>query len=415
MITILYVLAALLVAGLLLFRFNQVWIFLFDRAKRNSTSSLAPDRYEHPQYLKLNAQGQPDLAARWPGWDGWYFFVLPDDSGLPVKMVRGSLMTGTYGLEGIDNYDILQFRLSTFDVAEFLCLVPTEMKVEGKRQRHSLLSHHYLPRRDNLEIRSGRLDVRVAGRDPKRDEVKQFYGQISGAWPNYRMNFRHPEAGISIQLDYSGKNILWWADLPGVFTYFATIGRFEGEIRYEDGVERPDAHQIEGPEARFPIRGFGAFEHGFARKAFDFDPLFLPVRLLKLVLPVRPIRYHYELFLDEAGMQGGFMLARAFGVAVRNLGGLFLEGSFRRIQDVRIEYDESSREVVDHAVPERAVYYRRWKVRARAGGGVLEYTAVREFPPAPVAPHMTYYHFRYEGSYQGRRIAGRGYGEYAHL
>jgi hypothetical protein len=300
-------------------------------------------------------------------------------------------------------------------VAEFLCLVPTELTVEGKAQHHSLLSHHYLPRRNNTEIRSGRLDVKIAGRDPKRDEIKQFYGQIAGAWPNYRMEFRHPEAGISIQLSYRGKNILWWADLPGVFTYFAALGRFTGEIRYEDGVERPDAHQIEGPETRFPIQGVGAIEHGFARKPFDFDPLFLPVRLLKRILPVNPIHYHYELFVDESGMQGGFMLARALGVAVRNLGGIFLEGAFRRIQGVKIEYDESSREVVDHGVPERAVYYRRWKVMARTEGGVLEYTGVREFPPAPVAPHMTYYHFRYAGSYQGRRIAGRGYGEYAHL
>jgi len=81
----------------------------------------------------LKPDGAVDYEARWPGWDGWYFFVIPDQKDLPVKMIRGSLMTGLYGLEGIDNYDRLLLRMSERDAAEFLCLVPTAVRTPTPR------------------------------------------------------------------------------------------------------------------------------------------------------------------------------------------------------------------------------------------------------------------------------------------
>jgi len=45
----------------------------------------------------------------------------------------------------------------------------------------------------------------------------------------------------------------------------------------------------------------------------------------------------------------------------------------------------------------------------------LTYTCQRDFPPAPVAPNMTYYDFSYEGTYKGASMRGRGYGEYVHI
>src|SRR5689334_8445695 len=117
---------ALLAAALLLFRFNGAWIYLWDRATRNGRDVL-PREYEIPRYYRLRPDGSVDFAARWPGWDGWYFFVMPDDAHLPMKMARASLMTGLYGLDGVDNYERLLLRLSTFEAAEFLCLAPSTM------------------------------------------------------------------------------------------------------------------------------------------------------------------------------------------------------------------------------------------------------------------------------------------------
>ena len=118
---------------------------ILDRSRTNDRTTLPPE-YELPRYYVLNDSGQVDTSARWPGWDGWYFFVLPDDRDIPTRMVRGSLMTGTYGLGGIDDYEKILLRLSTFDVAEHLCLVPTEQQVEGEPRKQNFLSQHYQPK-----------------------------------------------------------------------------------------------------------------------------------------------------------------------------------------------------------------------------------------------------------------------------
>jgi hypothetical protein len=73
-----------------------------------------PVEYEKPRYFTCDRENKIDTSARWPGWDGWYFFVFSDDKTLPVKMIRASLMTGLYGLEGIDNYERISMHLPSF-------------------------------------------------------------------------------------------------------------------------------------------------------------------------------------------------------------------------------------------------------------------------------------------------------------
>ena len=98
-------------AWLLLFVFNGLWIYaVWDRAKSNGRDNL-PREYEIPRYYVRKLDGTLDYDAKWPGWDGWYFFAIPDARDIPLRMVRASLMTGLYGLEGIDNYERLQLKL----------------------------------------------------------------------------------------------------------------------------------------------------------------------------------------------------------------------------------------------------------------------------------------------------------------
>src|SRR5574341_1791825 len=121
---ILIIIIIVLLLFYLLIRFNSIWVYRFiDNAKKNDINTL-PQAYELPRYYKLKKNGEVDTTVLWPGWDGWYFFVVPDDKGLPVKMIRASLMTGLYGLEGIDNYEKLPPVLSAFDVVEYLTLIP---------------------------------------------------------------------------------------------------------------------------------------------------------------------------------------------------------------------------------------------------------------------------------------------------
>ena len=170
-------------------------------------------------------------------------------------MVRGSLMTGLYGLEGIDNYDRLLLRMSERDAAEFLCLVPTAVRTPAGIEKRSNLSQHYLPKKFDLRMAPDKLDIAMAGEDVSDDAAFLQYGRIAGSWPNYQMTFYHPEADIRIELTYRGENLVWWADFPGIFTYFAAFGRFEGTITYRQGTSKPDPHDIPETPETYPISG----------------------------------------------------------------------------------------------------------------------------------------------------------------
>ncbi|MCI0454670.1 MAG: hypothetical protein L0Y68_06715, partial [Candidatus Dadabacteria bacterium] len=138
-------------------RFNSVWVYIFvDRAKKNDKGSL-PQAYDLPRYFKLNKNGDVDTSVLWPGWDGWYFFMVPDEKDIPVKMVRASLMTGLYGLEGIDNYQKLLLRLSTREAVEHLTLIPTVESINGNQQKENHLSQNYLPKKTDLMMKNKQL------------------------------------------------------------------------------------------------------------------------------------------------------------------------------------------------------------------------------------------------------------------
>ena len=144
MIPLLAVIAGLILLGLLLFLFNGLWIYaVWDRATRNGRDSL-PREYEIPRYYTRKLDGTLDYGAKWPGWDGWYFFAIPDTLDLPLRMVRASLMTGLYGLEGIDNYERLRLKLSSLEAAEALSLIPTAVRAPAGIEKRNNLSQHYL-------------------------------------------------------------------------------------------------------------------------------------------------------------------------------------------------------------------------------------------------------------------------------
>ncbi|MEF8787622.1 MAG: hypothetical protein V5A84_01000, partial [Planctomycetota bacterium] len=100
---VLVLLAALPCLAALHLAHDYPLLYRFDRALTNDRDEVPPE-YERPHYYELS-DGQVDTSVRWPGWDGWYFFMLPDDRSIPTRMIRGSLMTGLYGLQGIDNYE----------------------------------------------------------------------------------------------------------------------------------------------------------------------------------------------------------------------------------------------------------------------------------------------------------------------
>lgn len=397
---------AVLVLGYLLLRFNSLWVYRFlDRALRNGRTSL-PDRYQVPRYFVPDKDGGADMSVRWPGWDGWYFFVLPDDRNIPLKMIRASVMTGLYGLDGIDDYQRLsRTGLSSFEAIEYLTFVLDE-DGEGR------LSQHYLPKATSLAMERERLDVSVASGDGEA----RLGAAVRGAWPDYAVQVENPRAGLELDLRFRGDKIEWWADIPGVFTYFSAFGTFDGRIACKPSAPLEDAGGAAAGEGSCEIRGVGGFEHGFARKPFNFDALWLPVKGLKAVLPgFNPVRYHYEVFICDDRCRGGFMKARGFGIDFRNRGGVHLNGAYRPIHGVKIRYLDLLEPEQAGASGPREGIYRQWEVRARTDDGVFAYVATLETPPARVTDNMMYYGFSFEGSYQGRETRGRGYGEYLRI
>ena len=382
--------------------------FWFDCALTNNRTSLSPKK-ELPVYLAPSS-GAPDMSFRWPGWDGWYFFMVPDDTRLPVKMVRASIMTGLYGLGGVDDYAALPSGLSTFHAIEHMMLTPTEFSTPSGTEKTNYLSHRYLPRQPDLSIRRDVLDVAIRSVNGGHD-VATPHGRIQGSWPRYQFDFVNPEADIRVSLHCTMRDMIWWADIPEVFTYFAAFGDFEGSITYGRGALPGDQEQS------YALKGRGSFEHGYARKPFNFDALWYPVRMIEAVIPLfKAIRYQYELFLGDEGLHGGFMVARGFGIDFRNLGGVYVDGAYVRIKQVKIEYVSSEDETLPTGRGRGSVtFHREWKVRAVTDEGLLEYTGRREWPPPRVSSNMIYYNFSFSGSFRGKSVSGRGYGEYLSL
>lgn len=352
---------------------------LFDRAPSNSRDRVDP-------HDEVPAYAQRDLTTKWPGWDGWYILMMPREDGVPAKAIRVSMMTGLYGLDGIDHYAELQ-GLSPFDAVEYLLMIQTDAT--------SHLFRRYLPKHSDLAIRRDQLLV-----------VVKDWGEIGGQWPHYRVAMRDPEKGIELALDYTGKHLIWWADFPHIFTYFAVFGDLEGRLTLND--------------QEYRITGQGCFEHGFARKPFNFDTILKPLRALARLFPFTIMHYHYNLLIGTDGFYGGMMLAQGIGLDFRNLGGLYLpDGRFLPLEKVAIDYVESETLAglsMSPAIP----IPKQWMVRAQAGSGTFEYHATRESPPAVIGEHLIYCDFRFAGTYRAPgseevAVSGRGYGEFVRM
>jgi hypothetical protein len=352
---------------------------LFDRALRNRRDRIDPP-YELPVYA------QRDLSAKWPGWDGWYILMVPQDPGAPVNAIRVSMMTGLYGLEGIDHYAELR-GLSAFAAVEYLIMVQTDTT--------SQLFRRYLSKQTDLAIRRDQLLV-----------VVKDWGEIGGQWPDYRVQMKAPEAGIELALTYTGKHLIWWADLPYLFTYFAAFGDLRGTITLNG--------------RQYAVTGLGSFEHGFARKPFNYDALLQPLRALQTLFRFTLIHYHYNLLIGADGFHGGMMLAQGVGIDFRSLDGIYLpDGRFVRLKTIAIEYLELE-ELENQALSPALPVPKKWVVRAAAESGSFEYAATRESPPALIATHMIYCDFRFTGMYRATgtaaiSVSGHGYGEFVRM
>ncbi|MCF6158009.1 MAG: hypothetical protein E3K32_05425 [wastewater metagenome] len=373
---------AAFLAFLALRKLFPLLINCFDKANTNNRYVLPAD-YERPKYYVINKSGTADTARKWPGWDGWYFLTLLDSQD-PAQLIRGSIMTGMYGIEGIDNYENLMLSISTDNVIECLFMLP--------QPEVTLLSHEYIIKHLNLHMQTDSLKVKVTGR-----------GEIAGKWPVYTFLLSNPQDELTLSLQYRAQNVIWWADLPGFFTYFTTFGHMDGELKQNGQVLKK-------------ISSVGCFEHGYARKWFDYDPLFLPVRLWKRLFPVNVAEYHYDLLFTDEGMHGGMMRTKGFGIELRNRGGIYLPGGeYVKIKNIKSIVYEGPKLIENNCTAKPVTFYEQWRVKAKTEKGILSYTAKQVYPSVHVAKHMIFYSFVFEGMLGDQKLKGKGYGEYARI
>ena len=105
--------------------------------------------------------------------------MLPEDRSFPLEMIRASLMTGLYGLDGVDNYEkLLRAGLSSVKAVEYLTLIPAREGINGETKKVSHLSQHYLTKATNLVMRVKPLDVAIATGATQPNEMAGLYGRI---------------------------------------------------------------------------------------------------------------------------------------------------------------------------------------------------------------------------------------------
>ncbi len=344
----------------------------------------APERERDGPKAGFDGAAYAENDSASGGWDGWYLFCHLEAAHQHASLnaVRLSVMTGAYGVEGIDARTRPQ-SIPAGRILERLLLVYGEKGVE----KH----HEYLDQAVALQrLDPDRTEIRL------RDEL----GAIEGAWPEYHVHLVAQDLDVEVELKVRAERVAWWADAPRIFTYASAFGVAQGTLRLAG--------------ERCPIRGRCSFEHGYARALPAPWLLTTPILALRRVLPIPVARYMYNLFFLDDGSDGGIMRAEGLGIRLRDLGTLFLASRTVQLSQVRVTLEEV-RQSSGLLVP------LRWRVDAAArDGGFLTYQARLEGQEARIAENMIYFTFSLDGALltatgEAVPLRGCGYGEYVDL
>ncbi len=386
----LYISIAITIIGtaflsLIYFNLHRIVYFVDCSLERDRWWIKGP--YENPVYIKDSSR------QKWTGWDGWYALFVPywedTESERPFNIIRISIMTGLYGVNGIDNYKGLKEELLTRNEAgEYLVMVQTESK--------SSLSQKYLNKDNEISLANNFLDVTAHG-----------YSQINGSWPNYQVTAIKDDINVDIKLNYHANNVAWWSNIKDVFTYWSAFSHVEGYV------------QLNGK--RYDVKGFGSFEHGWNRFFIQFNAAVQFLRTISRLMGTRLIYYHYEILSIEDIFGAGTMLVGGpFGMNIRKRCETFFpKGENHRFTNTKIVYKEF-RNLLNPVNNRIFKVPKRWEVFCSNGKSEFKYAAEASSPPAFIAGHMIYFDFVCSGYFKikGKNESpfnARGYGEYVFM
>ena len=385
MITVLiFIIIFLIITTLSIVYFN------LDRIIKIFDNSLDRDRwwikpvYENPVYFDQSSN------ECWPGWDGWYILFVPkwQDKGnnKPFNIIRISIMTGLYGVNGVDNYNKLRKEMITRNEAgESLNMVQTGPK--------SYLDQQYVDKNFDMVLQNGVLDVKVKDRS-----------MVSGKWPHYYVNADNSNLGLKANLDCRADNVAWWANINGIFSYWSAFSNVKGSIQFKG--------------KKYDLEGFGSFEHGWCKFLFQFNGLVQFARIFTRLLKIRLIYYHYEILNINDNFGAGTMLAGGpLGMNVRKRCETFFPNNISIVFDnTKIKY-RKFKKIVNSVSNKEFKVPEKWEVFSENGSGKFTYTAEAKSPPAFIAGKMIYFDFICNGYYESKfgeknSFDATGYGEY---
>ena len=367
--------------------FNLDWIVnIFDHSLERDRWLIKPV-YENPVYVKKSSKKQ------WPGWDGWYALFIPhwesEETNRPFNIIRISIMTGLYGVEGIDNYKgLITASLTRKEAGEYLAMVQTAPQ--------SLLSQKYINKDTEITLAKNVLDVMVKDKS-----------QITGRWPNYQVTASKDDIKVKIQLNFHAHAVAWWANVKGIFTYWSAFSLVEASIQHNN--------------KRYDVKGYGSFEHGWNRFFFQMNGVVQFLRIFSKILGTRLIYYHYEILSIQEKFGAGTMVAGGpFGMNIRKRCETFFpDNENHTFTNTKITYREF-RYLLNPVSNKKFRVPKRWEVSCSDKNSELKYIAEASSPPAFIGGHMIYFDFACSGYYRKNEdnkipFNAKGYGEYVFM
>ncbi len=375
------------IAVLVLLYFNLDRIVnIFDHSSKRDRWWVKPI-YENPVYLRKGYNN------RWPGWDGWYALFVPEwkveANAKPFNIIRVSIMTGLYGVNGIDNYGRLKAAsLKRSDAGEYLGMVQTEPM--------AYLDQKYINKNSEIKLVNDVLDVRVRNSS-----------LVTGKWPHYQVSVEKDEISLAVNLKYTAHNVAWWANIKSVFSYWAAFSNVEGTVRFEG--------------KRYDLKGFGSFEHGWNRFFFQFNGIVQFAHLFSKMFRVRLVYYHYEILSIQNKFGAGTMLAGGpFGMNIRKRCETFFPNNeSHAFDDTKINYLEY-KHILNPESNKEFNAPKKWEVFSSNEDGEFKYVAEASSPPSFIAANMIYFDFKCSGYYksvdkESVPFEATGYGEYVFM
>ena len=295
--------------------------------------------------------------------------LFPPDA--PLRFLNLNLLLGLTGVP----FD-RTWRLGDLDPEDAFDL---QLCLEGRRRHATYKRYHSIAR--ELSYRPGAVEFRLGDRL-----------RFEGAWPAYRIEYRQPDAELSLSLHFdSWRDFHWWARAPRFYCHYTSFGtcRTEWQWGTEGGVlEVPALH-----------------DHGWGRN------------LLPLRVPLEVFRYEVLRVPSAAQEADGLAISLwtegPLGMTLKQ------SGLFRRDREhgritTRYECRVLEWESFENDAGTACRVPRRWLGRQIGSGVELEYEAQRSTEPRAVLGNGFLCGFDYQGVSRGltnEKLEGEGYAE----